>query len=234
MKFSNTEHVTAQWRARALERSLEAARARSVDRIERLVAAARDLANETGSAAFTVTQVTEAAGLSLKSFYRCFAGKDDLLLALLEEDSRIGADLLADLINRHRDPVDRLAAYVRELFGMLTHPGAVGYAGVLVREHRRLSEDRFDDLRVALSPLTGLLAAEIRAAVALGVVPEQDAERTAEMVFGLLLAGIHEVTLGRAEPMEEAERVWRFCWGGISGSGGRRGGRLRGDTRSRR
>ena len=34
------------------------------------------------------------AGLSLKAFYTCFRGKDDLLLALLAEDSRIGADVL--------------------------------------------------------------------------------------------------------------------------------------------
>lgn len=186
------------------------------------MAAARDLANETGSAAFTVAQVAERAKLSLKSFYRCFDGKDDLLLALLEEDSRIGASLLAELVNRHRDPVERLAAYVRELLGMLTHPGAVGYAGVLVREYRRLSEDRADDLEVALSPLTDLLAAELRAAVAMGAIPELDVGRAAETVFGVILAGIHRVTLGRAEPREEAEHVWRFCWGGIGGGGRRR------------
>lgn len=227
MRLSQTAHQAGRWRARALERSLEGAHARSVERMERLVAAARDLANETGSAAFTVVQVAERAGLSLKSFYRCFAGKDDLLLALLEEDSRIGASLLADLIGRHRDPVDRLAAYVRELLGMLTHPGAVGYAGVLVREYLRLSEERPDDLEVALSPLTDLLAVELRAAAAVGAISELDADRTAQMVFGLALAGIHRVTIGRADPREEAEHIWRFCWGGLIGAGRRRGGRGR-------
>lgn len=227
MEFSPTAYHAGlrggPWRARALERSLEGVRARSVARMERLVAAARDLANETGSAAFTVTQVTERAGLSLKSFYRCFSGKDDLLLALLEEDSRIGAEILAQLINRRRDPVDRLEAYVRELLGMLCHPGAVGYAGVLVREYLRLSEERPDDLELALAPLTTLLATELRAAVALGAIPDLDADRTAATVFGVVLAGIHAVTLGRADPREEAEHAWRFCWGGIRGGSRRRG-----------
>ncbi|HEV3452605.1 MAG TPA: helix-turn-helix domain-containing protein, partial [Acidimicrobiia bacterium] len=81
------------WRDRALARSLEPARARSADRLERLVVAARDLANETGSASFTVAQVAARAGVSLKVVYRYFASKDDLLVALLEEDSRIGAAL---------------------------------------------------------------------------------------------------------------------------------------------
>src|SRR4051794_31986913 len=89
---------TPQWQHRALHRSLEEPRARSVARMERLVAAARDLANESGNAAFAVAQVAERAGCSLKGFYRCFASKDELLLALLEDDSRLGAQLLSDSI----------------------------------------------------------------------------------------------------------------------------------------
>ena len=65
------------------------------DRPGRLVAAARDLANESGSANFTVAQVALRAGLSLKSFYRCFRSKDDLLVALLAAESQIGAAFLA-------------------------------------------------------------------------------------------------------------------------------------------
>src|SRR5258707_6865371 len=106
------------------------------DRPQRLVATARALANETGSAAFTVAQLTMRAGVSLKAFYSCFRSKDDVLLALLAEDSRIGADILADRIGT-RTGTDALRAYVFELFDMLTVEGAIGYAGVLVRERRR-------------------------------------------------------------------------------------------------
>jgi len=68
------------------------------DRRQAFVASARALANETGSAAFTVAQLTTRAGLSLKAFYACFQSKDDLLLALLGEDSRVGAEVLAGVI----------------------------------------------------------------------------------------------------------------------------------------
>src|SRR5689334_2465906 len=122
------------------------------DRPDRLVAAARDLANETGSAAFTVAQVTMRAGLSLKSFYRCFASKDELLLALLTADSKIGADFLRGRIG-DRHGAEAVHAYVTELFDMLMLPGAVGYAGVLVREYLRLTENNEDALRAALAPL---------------------------------------------------------------------------------
>ena len=96
--------------------------------------------NETGSAAFTVAQVAARAGLSLKSFYRCFPGKDDLLVALLAEES---ADRRRDPARPgHRRSSDPLHAFVDELFAMATLPDGAGYAGVLVREHRRLVEHR--------------------------------------------------------------------------------------------
>jgi AcrR family transcriptional regulator len=185
-------------------------------RSERLLDAARELANETGSAAFTVAQVAERGGASLKGFYACFAGKDDLLLALIEEDSRVGATLLASSVGAHDDPVDRLHAYVDGLFSMLTVDGAMGYAGVLVREHRRLGEDRIDDLRVGLAPLVDMLAAELEAAVAAGQAHTPDPAHDAEVVFRLLLTGIHEVTLGRRDPADEAADLWRLCWSGLA------------------
>lgn len=204
----------ASWRDRALERSLEPARARSVERLERLVDVARVLANETGNAGFTVAQVTARAGLSLKSFYRCFAGKDDLLIALLEEDSRLGAAILADAVQRTSDPESRLRAYITGVFELLTHPGALGYAGVLVREHRRLSEARPDELERALAPMIAVLETEIAAATT--ALADRDPAREARMVFALVLEGIHDVTLGHVEPLEEADALWAFCWAGLS------------------
>jgi AcrR family transcriptional regulator len=176
---------------------------------------ARDLANETGSASFTVVQVARRAGFSLK-VYRCFAGKDELLLALIEEDSRLGAGLLAESLAAHADPVDRLRAYVEGLFGLLTHPGAVGYAGVLVREHRRLGEARPRELQQSLAPLLDLLASELASARAAGAAATGDASRSAATVFGVLLGGINDVTTGEADPREMAAWLWQFCWSGLA------------------
>jgi AcrR family transcriptional regulator len=187
----------------------------SAARRQRLVDAARELATETGSAAFTVAQATARARASLKGFYACFTGKDDLLLALLAEDSRIGATLVAEHVTAHTDPVDRLRAYVLGLFELVAHPGALGYAGVLVREHRRLGAERPDHLRAALAPLVDLLAGELAAAGAAGVATTLDPQRDAETVFGLLLAGVHEVTFGRRDPSDEAAHVWRLAWSGL-------------------
>jgi AcrR family transcriptional regulator len=179
-----------------------------VDRPQQLVAAARALANETGSAAFTVAQLATRAGVSLKAFYSCFASKDDLLLALLAQDSRLGADILVERIGTRVGP-DALGAYVFELFELVTLPGALGYAGVLVREYRRLTEVHDDALRDALAPLIDLLARHI---------DSDDAKRDARTMFAVLLEGIHDIVVGRAaDPHELARYLERFCTRGVAG-----------------
>jgi AcrR family transcriptional regulator len=213
---ASTDLSTASPRRQAISRSLEAPRARSVERLERFLAAARDLANEEGSASFTVAQVTRQAGLSLKSFYRCFGGKDDLLVALLEEDSRLGASILGEQVDAHSEPVKRLRAYLTGVFELLTHPGAAGYARMLVQEHRRLSEQRPDELRVALAPMVDLLTAQIALVAEAGGTGSVEPARDAQTLFVLVLEGVHEVGLGHVEPLEQAEYLWRFCANGLA------------------
>jgi len=205
------------WQHRALDRTLADARARDVERMERCVAAARELATETTSANFTVAQIASRAGLSLKSFYRCFPGKDELLLALLEDDSQIGARALAQRVAERDTPRAALHACVTELFALVSESGQLGYASVLVREHRRLSEHYPLELRVALAPLVELLAGHIAAATT-----SNDPRRDAETMFRLLLQGIDDVVVGRAtDAREQAEYLWQFCWSGLAATEGR-------------
>jgi AcrR family transcriptional regulator len=178
-----------------------------VDRPQQLVASARALADESGSAAFTVALVAAKAGLSLKAFYASFRSKDDLLLALLAGDSRIGAEVLAERIGT-RVGEDALRAYVFGLFDLLTLPGAIGYASVLVREHRRLSEDHADELRDALAPQVDLLARNIGS---------DDPKRDARTMFAVLLDGVHDVVVGSVTDAHElAGYLAEFCIRGVS------------------
>jgi AcrR family transcriptional regulator len=167
----------------------------------RLVQAARDLADANGSASFTVAQVAARAGASLKAFYRTFAGKDDLLVALLATESSIGAAVLRDIVAVREGPP--LRAYVEGIFELASLPDAHGYARVLVQEHRRLAERRPDDLDAALAPLVELLAE---------IVGD---ERDARTVFGLVLSGLHDVSLGRSDPRDTATYLAAFAARGV-------------------
>jgi AcrR family transcriptional regulator len=208
---STSDEVPA-WQARALERSLAGARARSVERLSQFVAAARALAAETGSSAFTVQQVVARSGQSLKSFYRHFESKDDLLLALLEEDIAVGALFLGELVSAHDDPVERVRTWFTGLFDLLA-AGEQAYVSVLVREHQRLSESRPDELDRAVAPFIDLLADELERGVADGTVRAPEPRRDARLMLHLVLGSIHELVLGRDDrrPDEVGAYVWDFC-----------------------
>src|SRR5947209_713781 len=208
MPFSSEATEAAAWRDRALRRSLDPAATRSMARLERLLDAVRELTNESEDSSFTVAEVAARAGVSLKSFYRSFEGKDDLLLALLEEESRTGAGMLRTALDRSLSPDERLERYVRALFRMAR--SAPGYANVLVREYRRLGVERPAELAAALAPLVDLLEEEIAAAA-----PVADAGRSAEIVFGVLLDGLADITLADRDSKETVTSVWRFVAGGL-------------------
>jgi AcrR family transcriptional regulator len=179
----------------------------------RLVESARELVWDAGGPSFTVTQVVAAAGTSLKSFYRCFAGKDELLVALFEDDARRGADALLDMVDVEAGPLERLRVVVVGLFRFLTVEGRLPYAAALVREHLRLAESHPDQLRGVLDPFVGVFEEAVAAAQKSGVVRAGDARRDARTLFHLVLSHLHALICHQIEesPTEVAEELWAFC-----------------------
>jgi AcrR family transcriptional regulator len=109
----------AAWKDRVVERSVERAAASHRDRrtynsislralrpATRTVQAALDLSHE-GDTSFTVQQVIDRADVSLQTFYRHFQGKDDLMLAVIEEEVASGAETYRKKALRFDDPTAR-------------------------------------------------------------------------------------------------------------------------------
>jgi len=198
---------------RAGLRSLPEAGARHTEVTGRLVEAARALVWDAAGPTFTVTQVVAGAGTSLKSFYRCFAGKDELLVALFEDDARRGAAALESLVDAEADPVERLRVAVVGLFRFLTVEGRLPYAAALVREHLRLAESHPDQLRGVLDPFVGVFEDAVAAAQARGAVRAGDARRDARTLFHLVVSHLHALICHQIEnsPTEVADDLWAFC-----------------------
>ena len=188
-----------------------------LERVSLFVQAARELATETGSSAFTVQQVVARSEQSLKSFYRYFDGKDGLLLALIEEDCALGAGILAPRLERQSDVTDRLKAWVLGVFDMMA-VGEEGYVSVLAREHRRLTEVHPIETEIALRPLLQPLVDDLTLAMRQGFVRTGDPVRDAHSIFNLVLVYLHDLLVAgrpKAQVAETAEYVWTFCWGGL-------------------
>src|ERR1700722_20032922 len=103
----------------AVARSLDSARARSEGRVQRFLDAGFELLSSADSGKeFTVQEVVDRSGQSLRSFYQYFAGKHELLLALFDEAILSTADRLEEQITRKSTPLERLHCLVVEYYRM--------------------------------------------------------------------------------------------------------------------
>ena len=107
---------SSSWREMAVARSLDPARARAEQRVQRFLDAAIELMQSDSGKDFTVQDVVERSGQSLRSFYQYFAGKHELLLALFEESVRVTAEHLERSVAELDDPMERLHRFVVEHF----------------------------------------------------------------------------------------------------------------------
>jgi len=104
------------WKQRAVERSTKAAKARAERRVDRFLSAAQAIMIKKGTTDFTVQEVVDRSGQSLRSFYQHFNGKHELLLALFEDALRRAADQVRAAATAKDDPLDRLRVAVELLF----------------------------------------------------------------------------------------------------------------------
>lgn len=117
MSTDASEPATSSWREQAVARRLDPARARAEDRVQRFLDAALELMDESPSGVeFTVQEVVEKSGQSLRSFYQYFGGKQELMLALFEEAVLSTTEHLRALVSQEDTALDRLHRFVVEYY----------------------------------------------------------------------------------------------------------------------
>src|ERR1700704_5105180 len=101
------------WKQRALARSPAVRRSqqRSIDQAREIIDAAIVLMFN-GDPDFTVQRLITEAGIALQTFYRYFSGKDELLLAVLEEQIEVGVLDIAAIASEEPDPLSRLRSII--------------------------------------------------------------------------------------------------------------------------
>ena len=197
------------WKARTLERTLETATARSLERGSRFVEAARELALESRQLDFTVQEVVARSGLSLRSFYQHFEGKEELLLALYEELVSDAAARAAAKIASIDDPVEQLRVLVHRFYAAR---GA--FPSPLDRQIQRVLQDRPGDVRMALEPLVELFAQVIGRAIEAGAGCEGPARDHAVHLLLVVMAHTQarsKELMGNGWPVFSREQLWGYC-----------------------
>src|SRR6516165_10020971 len=177
----------------AVARSLDSARVRSEGRVQRFLDAGFELlASAESGRDFTVQEVVDRSGQSLRSFYQYFAGKHELLLALFDEAIRSTAERLEDQLVKERVPLERLHRFVVEYYRMCL-PAPNGRASknnptpVLAEFCHQLLTAHQEEASRAFVPLVALLEKTLADAIEVGAVRSSYA---GEDVAGSILSTI--------------------------------------------
>ena len=217
------------WRELAVARSLDSARTRAESRVQRFLDAALELLETGDSKEFTVQEVVERSGQSLRSFYQYFGGKHELLLALFEESVRSTADHLRATVAEEADALERLHRFVIE-YHRLCRPAPKGKAAkkaplpspspILVDFAQQLLTAHPTEAARAFVPLVSLFREILDEAAAAGVVRAELRQRPiAGTVLEVIMFNSFSATIGGtplpSDGTEAAEDLWDLIFNGI-------------------
>lgn len=214
--MADLDDDVADWQRRVVGRSLRTAKQRSIDRGASLIAAAGVLLERSKGDSFTVQDVADEAGQSLRTLYQYFESKDDLLLAVFEEAMHAYAALIEAAIAPLDDPLDRLAGGIIAAAVMPTRAGGDVQYG-LARLRLRLGQVEPELLARSHRPLTSMVVRLIDAAAADGSVPPCDTETMAFQLTALNTSFLISQTLGNDYGLTLPDPIGlaAFCLGGL-------------------
>jgi len=218
-----TADEASGWRQRAVSRSLNAARTRAEQRVQRLLSAAFELIDERGTAEFTIQEVVDRSKQSLRGFYQYFDGKDELLFALLEETIRESLEDLGAAVESESEPLARLRAFTIRLHEWCEPLGTRRKRGA----HNRIPMSEFslqlalkDPERVAavMAPISRLLIELVDAAAAAGTIGAVETRRAALLIQQTVMYGwLMNRLVPNPRSRVSAEDAWEFCLHGLGG-----------------
>ena len=210
-----TADPSATGRERAVERSLRAARVRAEERSERYIQTALSILAETGRTDFTVQELVERSGTSLRGFYAYFESKDELMLALVEE-------VISGAVEQWRratvelSSVDALHYVVRMVYGRIVNAKSVQLNKALTMFNIYLAQHRPDDRGRVLLPISELIADIIGDGVATGAFRDDvPADALAAMFMQTLVGASEFASLRQHLNTVPADRFFDFLHAGL-------------------
>lgn len=221
---NETTSEATSWREMAVARSLDPARARAEQRVQRFLDAAMELMQASPDREFTVQEVVERSGQSLRSFYQYFAGKHELLLAMFEETVRGAAEQVLAGLDGTTDPLERLHRFTNEYYRICrpTRPGpkdSADAASVMADFAQQLLTKHPDEAARAFAPLVNAYEELLdEAAAAGGIRPGLDHRRITGVVLQAVMFNTFADTISASsvrEPEPAAEGLWELLLDGL-------------------
>jgi AcrR family transcriptional regulator len=197
--------VAEQVASRAVAARLEA----SAEEVRRLIDAALVVMRRTGSLDPRVGDIVRTSGLSNQAFYRHFRGKDELLLAVLDDGQRRLVGYLEARMARVPPGAPRVRAWIEGVLEQARNGEAAENTRPFAVNGARLA-DQFPEQSAHSREL---VVAPLRDAVAdLGGDPQRDADAIYQLAFGCM----NDALARRERPTRaDVDHVVAFALAGI-------------------
>ena len=210
----------------AVARSLDSARMRAESRLQRFLDAALELIEDGGPGKdFTVQEVVERSGQSLRLFYQYFGGKHELLLALFEESVRSTTGFLRTQMAEEQGALERLHRFVVEYYRLCrpgSDPGPVEWTPtgpMMVDFAQQLLTSHPTEAALAFSPLVTLFREVLdEAAQAQAIRSGLRHSTIAGMALEAIMFNAFSTTIGRSsrsDSTDPAEELWDLILHGV-------------------
>jgi len=193
----------------AVERALDDRQREATEEVERILAAAVRVMERVAPEAPRVSDIVAEAGSSNKAFYRYFAGKDDLILAVMERGVAIVVSYLQHQMDKETSPQDKIARWIEGTLAQVAEPDLISKSRAAAGQMSANTNWRTVDQEM-MWPLRDLLTDPV---AALG---SSDVERDVEAVFCCTAATMRRY-LGSVErpAPDDIAHVVQFCLNGL-------------------
>jgi AcrR family transcriptional regulator len=209
---STIEHLAD----RAVERRVAGRRAEYGQEMRRIVDTTFSLIERTGSLEPSMREILAEAGLSTQAFYRYFASKDELMLALLDEGRRRLVDMLQRRMSRSNDPSEQIRAWIEGVVAQAGNAAVAARTRPWVLSEQRLAELFPQEQHTSVELLLGLLAEPIARLHGTKRRQELDATSAASMVYQLTFAILRSHLVTGTKPDAGAtDALVVFCLRGV-------------------
>jgi AcrR family transcriptional regulator len=197
---------------RAVERAVRVAKERARDEVQLLVASGRKVLRADGAADMTIADVLTEAGLSTRAFYRHFASKSDLLLAIYDDELERYRPRLQRRLDAAANPREGLEAWIDELLATGFEPRRGERTRAMFTWAMPLQQEFPTEFAAARQALTEPLEAVLAAGRADGSFPNTDPARDALFIRALTWTLVEEHLSGATIDLASARaHVLRFC-----------------------
>ncbi|OSC41418.1 TetR/AcrR family transcriptional regulator [Mycobacterium decipiens] len=195
--------------AAAVERALDVRQREATEEVERILAAAVRVMERVAPEPPRVSDIVTEAGSSNKAFYRYFAGKDDLILAVMERGVAIVVSYLQHQMVKESRPADKIARWIEGTLAQVADPHLISMSRAAAGQLSTAASGFGADQEM-LGPLRDLLIEPI---TELG---SADVDRDVAAVFGCTSAAMRRY-VGSAERPNSADmaHLVRFCLRGL-------------------